>query len=67
MSRLWIIAGELSGDTHGAGLLASLRELQPGLEFSGLGGPKMRAVGGEGITDWVETAGVVGLWEVLKL
>jgi lipid-A-disaccharide synthase len=67
MSRLWIIAGELSGDTHGTGLLAALREFQPGLEFSGLGGPKMRAVGGEGITDWVETAGVVGLWEVLKM
>jgi len=67
MRRLYIIAGELSGDTHGAGLLAALRELRPDWQFSGLGGAKMRAVGGEGITDWVETAGVVGLWEVLKM
>lgn len=67
MSRLCIIAGEMSGDTHGAGLLEALRLLRPDLQITGLGGPKMRAVGGDGIVDWVETAGVVGLWEVLKM
>jgi lipid-A-disaccharide synthase len=67
MSHLFIIAGELSGDTHGSGLMQALRDLNPDTQFSGLGGPKMKAVGGENITDWVETAGVVGLWEVLKM
>ena len=67
MSRLFFIAGELSGDTHGSGLIQALRDLRPDTQFSGLGGPKMKAAGGPDITDWVETAGVVGLWEVLKM
>ena len=67
MSRLFFIAGELSGDTHGSGLIQALRDLHPDTQFSGLGGPKMKAAGGPDITDWVETAGVVGLWEVLKM
>lgn len=67
MNRVFIIAGEVSGDTHGAGLLRELKNLEPDLKVVGLGGPKMREVAGEGIEDWVETAGVVGLWEVLKM
>ncbi len=67
MPRLHIIAGEMSGDTHGAGLMRALLEQAPDLRFAGLGGPQMKAAGGEGITDWVETAAVVGLWEVLKM
>ena len=67
MSHVFIIAGEMSGDTHGSGLMQALKALRPSLRFSGLGGPKMKTVGGDGITDWVETAGVVGLWEVLKM
>lgn len=66
-AEIVIIAGELSGDTHAAGLMRALSELRPGIRFRGLGGPKMRAAGGPGIDDWVETAGVVGLWEVLKM
>lgn len=67
MNRIFIIAGEVSGDTHGAGLLRELKALEPAMQVIGLGGPKMREVAGEGIEDWVETAGVVGLWEVLKM
>lgn len=67
MNRIFIIAGELSGDTHGAGLLRELKLLEPDMKVVGLGGPKMREAAGEGIEDWVETAGVVGLWEVLKM
>jgi len=67
MPHLYIIAGEVSGDTHGAGLIKELRALDPSLTLSGLGGPKMREAAGSGIEDWVETAGVVGLWEVLKM
>jgi lipid-A-disaccharide synthase len=67
MNRIFIIAGEVSGDTHAAGLLRELRELEPDMQVIGLGGPKMRELAGDGIEDWVETAGVVGLWEVLKM
>ncbi len=67
MNRIFIIAGEVSGDTHAAGLLRELKTLEPDMKVIGLGGPKMREVVGEGVADWVETAGVVGLWEVVKM
>ena len=67
MTRIFIIAGEISGDTHAAGLLRELKTLVPDMKVVGLGGAKMREVAGDGIEDWVETAGVVGLWEVLKM
>jgi len=67
MTRVFIIAGEISGDTHAAGLLREMKVLEPELQVSGLGGRQMREVAGQGIEDWVEKAGVVGLWEVLKI
>ncbi|WP_395739775.1 lipid-A-disaccharide synthase [Prosthecobacter sp.] len=67
MNRIFIIAGELSGDTHAAGLLREMKLLEPDMKVVGLGGPKMREVVGDGVEDWVETAGVVGLWEVVKM
>ena len=63
---LYVIAGELSGDAHGAGMLRALRSMHPNLEIHGAGGPEMRAVAGPGLKDWVEDAAVMGLWEVLK-
>ena len=63
---LYLIAGEVSGDTHGAALLSALHARQPDLAFHGRGGPRMKAVAGAGMEDWTEEAGVVGLWEVLK-
>lgn len=63
---LYVIAGELSGDAHGAGMLRALRELHPDLRIHGAGGPEMRSAAGDGIRDWVEDAAVMGLWEVLK-
>ena len=62
--RLYVVAGELSGDAHGAGLLSSLLEKRPGLAIAGVGGPQMAEVGGT--RDWVEDAAVMGVWEVLK-
>lgn len=64
--RLYVVAGELSGDAHGAGLLRALESMQPGLGIAGRGGPEMAAAAGTGVKDWVEQAAVVGLWEVLK-
>lgn len=64
--RLYVVAGELSGDAHGAGLLRSLKTLVPAVEIHGVGGPEMAAVAGPGLVDWVEDAAVMGVWEVLK-
>ncbi len=65
-SSLYFVAGEVSGDTHGAKLLQILHERHPELAFHGRGGLRMRAVAGDGLEDWTEEAAVVGLWEVLK-
>lgn len=67
MSRsIYIIAGEVSGDTHGAHLMQALADQVPDVTFHGVGGPDMRAVAGDGVEDWIEDAAVMGLWEVLK-
>lgn len=63
--RLFAVAGERSGDRHGAGLLEELRALHSGLSISGLGGPEMSALAAE-VTDWVEDAAVVGIVDVLR-
>lgn len=63
---LYFVAGEASGDAHGAALMTALREQRPDLTFSGRGGPKMRLLAGGEFNDWSESSSVLGLWEVLK-
>lgn len=63
---LFVVAGEMSGDAHAAGLLEALLRRRPGLRIAGAGGPRVRALAGEGVRDWVEQAGVMGVVEVLK-
>jgi lipid-A-disaccharide synthase len=63
---LYFIAGEASGDTHGAALMHALREARPDLSFHGRGGPQMKSIAGPEFIDWIDEAGVVGLWEVIK-
>jgi lipid-A-disaccharide synthase len=60
-----IVAGEASGDLHGAGLVEALRLHAPQLAFSGMGGARMRAAGVRLLADAGETAvvGVSELWE----
>jgi lipid-A-disaccharide synthase len=62
--RFYIISGELSGDTHAAGLMRSLIQADSTVEFTGLGGPAMRDVC-SAVENWVDEAAVVGLSEVL--
>jgi lipid-A-disaccharide synthase len=62
--RLFLIAGEPSGDRLGAALMAGLKTLSPGVEFHGIGGPLMQA---EGLTSLfpMEELSVMGLVEVV--
>jgi lipid-A-disaccharide synthase len=64
--RLFFVAGEASGDAHGAALMIALRAVDPALQFSGRGGPRMREAAGGEFVDWSEHSAVLGLWEVLK-
>ncbi len=62
---LLIVAGEHSGDEHGARLVMELRQRQPGLVVAALGGPRLAAAGAQLLFD-LTTSSVVGLVEVLK-
>jgi lipid-A-disaccharide synthase len=63
--KLYLIAGEASGDARGAELMRALHALDPLLEFSGAGGPEMKELARGAFLDWADEA-VVGLWDVLK-
>ena len=63
---LYVVAGEHSGDAHGAGLLESLAKDVEDLKVRGVGGAQMSELTGGGVRDWVEDAAVMGIWEVLK-
>ena len=63
---LLLVAGEASGDLHGAELLEELRRRVPGLRSFGLGGDRLQALGLESVAHSSEIA-VVGLFEALKV
>jgi lipid-A-disaccharide synthase len=62
-----VVAGEASGDKHGAKLVASLRHLRPDVRFDffGAGGDEMRVAGVETLVDAREVA-IMGALEVAK-
>jgi lipid-A-disaccharide synthase len=63
---IYFVAGEVSADNHGAALMRSLHELDPGLKFIGRGGPQMQKIAGKQFKNWIGDAAVLGLWEVLR-
>ena len=66
VKRIYVVAGEMSGDAHAAGLLRALEGISPEISIHGAGGPEMREVSGGQVRDWVEDAAVMGVIEVLK-
>jgi lipid-A-disaccharide synthase len=64
MRRIMIVAGEASGDMHGAHLVAAMRALDPELSVCGMGGVELRRQGVDILYDAASLA-VVGLVEVL--
>lgn len=62
--KLYLIAGEPSGDRLGAALMAGLKALSPAVEFHGIGGPLMQAEGMVSLFP-MEELSIMGLVEVL--
>ena len=60
--RILLVAGEASGDLHGADLVSALKAQQPQIEVFGVGGPALRSVGMQILVDTATIAGM-GLFE----
>lgn len=65
MTKIFIIAGEESGDQLGAALLTSLYAADPTLEVRGIGGAKMLSAGLRESLFKMEELSVMGLFEIL--
>lgn len=63
--RIFIAAGEPSGDRHAARLMEQLRLLIPDVVFEGIGGPAMELQGLHSMARIADLA-VSGFWEVAK-
>ena len=61
----FVVAGEPSGDLHGAKLIAAIKKLTPGASFVGLGGDKMKKEGLE-ILYHINQLSVMGFSEIIK-
>ena len=71
--RIFISAGEASGDLHGAGLIRAIRGLAPQAEIVALGGPRMQAAGARLLANTLDF-GIIGFlpifgsfWRYLEL
>ncbi|TKY68648.1 lipid-A-disaccharide synthase [Spatholobus suberectus] len=63
--RVFLVAGEVSGDSIASRLMASLKILSPfPLRFAGVGGAKMATEGLQSLFP-IEDISVMGLWELL--
>lgn len=61
--RIFVIAGEPSGDRLGGALMAGLHDLVPEVQFDGIGGPMMQAQGVVSRFDMAELS-IMGIAEV---
>ena len=62
--KYYLIAGEASGDLHGANLMRALAEIDQQAHFRFWGGDRMEAVGGKLIKHYRDLA-FMGFWEVV--
>lgn len=63
-SRMYVSAGEPSGDAHAAPVVAALRRRRPEAEIEAFGGPRMEAAGAR-VLDRMEAFSVVGFVEAV--
>jgi lipid-A-disaccharide synthase len=65
MQRVFISAGETSGDMHAAGVVAALRHRFPELSISGIAGPAMQAAGCAALHE-MSALNVMGISDVVR-
>lgn len=65
MKKIFLVAGESSGDILGARLIRSLKILLPEAEFSGIGGPLMQSEGFNSLYP-MERLSIMGIVPILK-
>jgi lipid-A-disaccharide synthase len=65
MARIFLSAGEASGELYAVQLMAALREKLPDAGFYGLGGERMAAAGFERVVR-AEDVAVMGITEILR-
>ncbi len=63
--KLYIVAGEVSGDLHASNLMKALHQKAADIQFRGIGGDKMKAQGLDAFTH-ISKLNFMGLAEVLK-
>lgn len=65
MQSILIIAGEVSGDLLGAGLVREFAAIKPEVKFFGFGGDRMASTGVE-LVYHVKQLAIFGIWEAVK-
>jgi len=63
--KIMVIAGEISGDERAAEVVKKIQELNPHVNFFGMGTTKLKEQGVEVVIDPTELESV-GIWEVIK-
>ena len=63
--KLFVLAGEVSGDMHAAGVIGELLKDRPDLSVFGIGGQKLRVLGAELLYDTSQMS-IMGFVDVLK-
>lgn len=63
--RIFIIAGEASGDYLGGRLMNDIKSIRNDIEFSGIGGTNMINAGLQPIFS-IDQLSIIGIWEVVK-
>src|SRR6056297_3945675 len=69
MSKVMVIAGELSGDMHAARVISKIKQLSPGIEVVGMGSKYLKEQGVEIILDptAISSIGFHEAWKNIKL
>ena len=63
--KILVVAGEASGDLHASHLVKAMLEMEPGLQFYGMGGEKLKEAGALILSDISELS-VMGITEVVS-
>ena len=65
IKKIFIIAGEPSGDLHGAALIKGVRNSEPKSSFIGHGGDSMKNAGME-LIEHIDKLSIMGFFDVFK-